>query len=291
MLGGQSEDPNALRSRIASSRWARAAAFPARFSTVARYDLRILRSSARWLAHSKEYTNYTYDLTARNRNHLAWWVSSVSGVSHEQCRQYLEEIHNNDFLRRHIADCVRNSPRRGISDLVMPLGRREGWYAMTRALKPRIAVEAGTDKGLGALAIGLALRANGQGHLHTVDLNPSAGTLLPGFSDVVTMHRGQDSRAFLAEFSEQLDLFVQDADHSRTHETAELRAVESKLRRGAVVLSDNAHVTDALATWAQDRHWSFLYFAEEPEDHWHPGNGIGAAWKSVDRSADATARY
>jgi hypothetical protein len=43
------------------------------------------------------------------------------------------------------------------------------------------------------------------------------------------------------------------------------------------VLSDNAHATYALMTWAEATGRQFSYFAEQPADHWYPGGGIGLA--------------
>ena len=37
----------------------------------------MLAASARWLVTSREHHNYTYDLTALNRDHLAWFVAAV----------------------------------------------------------------------------------------------------------------------------------------------------------------------------------------------------------------------
>lgn len=45
--------------------------------------------------------------------------------------------------------------------------------AFVRALQPEIVVETGTHKGFGAEAIGLALKANGHGHLYTLEVEPT----------------------------------------------------------------------------------------------------------------------
>jgi predicted O-methyltransferase YrrM len=42
-------------------------------------------------------------------------------------------------------------------------------YSLIRATKPEVVVETGTNKGFSGLMIADALRANGRGHLHTID--------------------------------------------------------------------------------------------------------------------------
>ena len=60
-----------LRRRMATSPIGRGAALPLRTLAVARYDARVIGRSLDWLAHSRETTNYTYDLA------LSTWISSV----------------------------------------------------------------------------------------------------------------------------------------------------------------------------------------------------------------------
>ena len=44
------------------------------------------------------------------------------------------------------------------------------------------------------------------------------------------------------------------------------------------MLSDNAHDSDALSTWAEKNGRRFSFFKECPENHLYAGDGIGAAW-------------
>ena len=46
----------------------------------------------------------------------------------------------------------------------------------------------------------------------------------------------------------------------------------------AVVLGDNAHVTDKLYQFATRTGRKFLFFQQKPLNHWYPGAGIGAAY-------------
>lgn len=61
------------------------------------------------------------------------------------------------------------------------------------------------------------------------------------------------------------------------HESGELAAVAPRLSPDALVLSDNAHESDAFLVWAERSGRRFTFFREEPSGHWWPGDGIGAA--------------
>lgn len=268
-----------IRSKIAASRGARLAALPLRMRAVGKYDATVLRRSLNWLATSKEHTNYTYDLTELNWQHLAWWVAEVAGVSIDEARTAVDEGRSDMQLRDHVRILTLESSRRGLADADVHLGRRIGWYALVRILRPEHVVETGTDKGLGSVTIAQAIRRNGSGKLTTLDVNEHAGYLIQGYEDTVELVVA-DSVEWLNGLEEPVELFIHDSLHSREHEISELRAVERRLSPNATVLSDNSHVTDALSTWAEGRGWRFLFFAETPKDHWYPGGGIGAAWYS-----------
>jgi hypothetical protein len=74
-----------------------------------------------------------------------------------------------------------------------------------------------------------------------------------------------------------VDIFLHDSLHTFEHEAAELAAIGPRLTPTALVLSDNAHATDALMRWAEQSGRQFSFFREQPAEHWYPGSGIGAA--------------
>ena len=266
-----------LRARVASSKLARAAAMPERIRAVARANMSQVSASARWLAQSHEHTNFTYDLSALNQEHLAWWVATVSNHDVAAARRALQELREDVRLADHVREATQRSKRAGLYDKEARFGRRLGWYALVRLTRPRLVVETGTDKGLGSLALARALQRNGQGRLVTIDINPDAGQLLHGFPGPWELRIG-DSLQILRDLDEPVDMFIHDSLHSREHEASELGAIESRLAEGSIALSDNSHVTDVLPTWAEAHQQRFLFFAEKPRDHWYPGGGIGAAW-------------
>lgn len=268
---------NTARTRrwLVRGRHAPLVAFPLRLKQVASFNAAVAGRSARWLLTSREHTNFTYELTRLNRTHLAWFVSTATGQPVARIRAYLDELTEDDALREHIRRSTVTSGRAGLADREVRYGRRAGWYALIRALRPDHVVETGTDKGLGSCVLAAALLRNGSGRLTTIDVNPEAGYLIGGpYRDVVRSCIG-DSVETLATLPEKVDFFLHDSDHSAAHEAAELAAVEPLLSDGAAVLSDNARVTDELASWAETRAHRFHFFDERPADHWYPGAGIG----------------
>jgi predicted O-methyltransferase YrrM len=272
-----------LRRAIARTPLARLAAFPTRTARVARHDARVIGASVRWLFTSREHHNYTYDLTALNRTHLAWYVAQVCDTPVGKVRDWFAELEGDEALRRHIEAATAASARRGLADRTVRYGRRIGWYAMVRARKPAHVVETGTDKGLGTCVLAAALLRNAaEGHpgrVSSMDINPDAGYLAAAepWSTVVDLIPG-DSVASIHALASPVDLFLHDSDHSAAHERAELEAVESKLAPGGLLLTDNVTSTNVLPRYAEATNRRFLAFTERPARHWYSGDGIGAAW-------------
>jgi hypothetical protein len=266
-----------LRSRIATSRIARGAAFPLRTAMVARYDARLIGRSVDWLVRSRETTNLTYDLDALNRDQLCWFVSAVSGTAVGQVRAWIQELEDDNQLFDHVTRRLSTNPRRGISAKEPRWARRFGWYALVRAIQPEHVVETGTHLGLGSCAIAAALLRNGHGRLTTIDIEPEAGYLI-GEPWANAVDRRIGSSIDVLEDLRDVDMFLHDSLHTYDYETKELAAVEPNLRVGAIILSDNAHASSALSDWAERTGRHYLFFKEQPAGHWWPGDGIGAAW-------------
>jgi hypothetical protein len=243
-------------------------------------------SAASWLVRSRETTNYTYELTPRNLKHLASFVSVVAKVPYEEAAGYVRELMDDEDLKRHVVQRTRESGEGFKSDAEARFGRRVGWYAFVRALKPRVVVETGVDKGLGACVLAAALlrnRAEGRdGRYYGTDIDPRAGFLLSGrYKDAGEVLIG-DSIESLTALQCGIDLFINDSDHSAEYEGREYEVVAQKLSSRAVVLGDNAHVTDKLLEFAHRTGRRFLYFREDTGGFWFPGSGIGAAYTNAD---------
>jgi hypothetical protein len=235
-----------------------------------------------WAQRSRETSNFTYDLTDLNLAQLAGWVSAITGCPLDQASQWINELRHDQALRTHLNQLTASSESAITADLDMGYGRRLGWYALVRALKPRTVVETGVDKGLGSCVLAAALLRNqSEGHpgryLGT-DINPQAGWLFQGpYRQTGEILYG-DSIESLNRLEGPIDLFINDSDHSAEYEEREYACIASKLSPSAVLLGDNAHVTDKLYQFALASGRRFLFFSEKPADHWYPGAGIGAAW-------------
>ena len=257
--------------------------FGFRAKTVASYQAAPLANSIAWLFRSREITNFTYHLTPPNQRYLASFIAVATGKSHHEVLSYLEEIQSDTALKEHVATATARSPHRAQADREVAFGRRIGWYAIVRATKPKIVVETGVDKGLGACVLTAALIRNKEeshpGYYYGTDINPEAGYLLTGrYAEVGKILYG-DSLASLRTLTDQVDLFINDSDHSAEYEEREYATIESKLAPHAIVLADNAHVTEKLLEFAIASGRKFLFFAEKPEKHWYPGGGIGIAYR------------
>ena len=266
-----------LRQRLATSPIARGAALPLRTMIVARYDAQVIGRSIDWLVRGRETTNFTYDLDPLNRDQLSWFVAAVSGADVAGVRGWMQELEEDSDLSSHVARRLASGPRRGISAREPHWARRLGWYALVRAVQPDHVIETGTHLGLGSCAIAAALARNGHGHLTTIDIDPDAGYLIGEPWASVIDRRTGDSTEVLAGLRD-VDIFLHDSLHTYEYETRELQAVEPNLRHNAIVLSDNSHESSALSDWAERTGRHFLFFNEQPRDHWWHGDGIGAAW-------------
>jgi len=236
----------------------------------------------RWLVTSREITNFTYDLTDRNRLYLANTISAITGIAATRVDAFISEPDEDTDMLDHITAATRRSDRRTISDGIPRFGRRLGWYAFVRAIRPKIVIETGIDKGLGSVLLCAALLRNRQegypGCYYGTDINPEAGLLLSGKWAEVSKILYGDSIQSLKTISQPIDLFINDSDHSAQYELREYQTVGPILAEGAIVLGDNSHCSDSLAIFARESGRKFLFFAEQPFEHWYPGAGIGMCY-------------
>jgi predicted O-methyltransferase YrrM len=259
--------------------------FPERLALAFSYLESPLRQIFPWLFQSREITNLTYDLTETNKNYLAALISLVTAVPMQQVRKYVDEPNGDGELREHVRTRTLQSPYQDVADTECHYGRRLGWYAFVRAMKPRVVVETGVDKGLGSVLLTSALARNAEegsrGHYYGTDINPDAGYLLQGrYREHGSVLYG-DSIESLKTLDAKIDLFINDSDHSADYEAAEYEVVHAKLTSGAVILGDNSHCTDALYRYSMCAGRGFLFFREEPENHWYPGAGIGVSFSKA----------
>ncbi|MFG2332746.1 class I SAM-dependent methyltransferase [Streptomyces sp. NPDC048604] len=272
-----------LTRQIAATPMARAAALPLRLATVARHNAKVLKQSGTWLVRSREHSCFTYDLEPSNREHLCWFVSSVTGTPVQAVRAHVEEAEQDTRLRRTLDQGLATSVRSGTCDHEVRYGRRIAYYALVRALAPAHVVEAGPHRGITSTLIAAALLRNGGGRLTTVDVDPRAGELIRGpYSAVVDQLVGDSVEILSSDHVQKrgVDMVLLDTSVSPAHERAELAAVAPALSERALVLSSRSHAWPCLAHWSEERQRRFLHFDDRPRDHWHPGNGFGVSFPS-----------
>lgn len=230
-----------------------------------------LRGHLSYLVFDPELDNFTYAI--RNIDELSSWLDGQCGSG---AGQFLYELATDEDLRVELTSRCRWRPW----VRVQPFGRRLGWYAIVRAIKPRLIVETGTHDGLGSVALLSALQRNAEeghpGRLVTIDPREGTGWLIPGrLRRNLTLIRASSYEALPYCLDAAPDIVIHDSDHTVECEAWEL---ETGIQLGArVLLSDNAHATTALRDVAMRHGFSYSFWKERPQGHWYPGEGIGMA--------------
>lgn len=237
-----------------------------------RFALRYMPAGplARWALWGEEDSNFTYDLTPRNKQHLSAFVAAVTKATFQRAAAAIREAETDSELMAHIGK---------------PVGRRLGWYAITRLIKPRLVIETGIDQGVGSCVLGAALLRNAAegcpGRYVGTDIEPGAGRLFTEpYAAAGEIIYGDSLTSLRAMRPTGVELFINDSDHSAAYEREEYEFIAAALSPRALVIGDNAHATDELLQFAQSTDRCFLFFREEPQDHWYPGAGIGVAFRS-----------
>jgi hypothetical protein len=246
------------------------------------YVKRTLIDILRWLPLKTESDNFYYDLTEKNIYTLATTLSVVTKQPVSKISMYLDEILSNKNLYNNIASFFLEDPK--MIDAKIAFGRRIGWYALVRCIKPKIILETGVHHGVGASIIAEAINRNRRegnpGYYLGTDHDLNAGTLFNKFyGEFGEIYYG-DSLESIKKISHKIDLFINDSDHSKEYEASEYEAVRDKLSNKAIILGDNAHVTSALLEFSILYDRNFLFFKEDPKNHWYPGGGIGISYST-----------
>ena len=231
-----------------------------------------------WSKKHTEFSNFYYDLTIKNRMELASLIAAFFQTSPQEVLKYFNEADSDLVLKTTLSNFKLKNPQ--LKDSSMHIGRRLGWYAITRIVKPSVVVETGVHHGVGALVLSRALQLNRsegfQGTYYGTDIDLKAGILIKDFLNENCSVLYGDSIESLRGFADQIiDLFINDSDHSSDYEYREFLEVESKLSKRAIILGDNSHISDSLLRFSMERNRRFIFFAEKPLNHWYPGAGIG----------------
>lgn len=249
-----------------------------RFRRITIYLKPQLLAGIRWVPMKTEYSNFYYSITEANRGDLANLISVISNIPATEIENYFEEIENNAEVNEKLR--MFKDSDSNLRDSQLALGRRIGWYALVRALKPKVVVETGVHHGLGALTLISALRKNIEdgfaGHYFGTDISLSAGGLVKGSLGSVGEILYGDSLESLTKLQDKsIDLFINDSDHSVEYEAKEYELLLAKGSESLVILGDNSHATSALREFSRRNERDFIFFKEIPVNHFYPGAGIG----------------
>ena len=233
-----------------------------------------------WILKNTELSNFYYHLTEQNTSYLISLLATLTKSDNTLVKKYVEEITNNDSLRNHIRFFYSGDKR--MKDSSFGFGRRIGWYALIRTLKPKIIVETGVDQGLGACVIAEAIKANilegFEGQYFGTEINTNAGGLFNARYKIYGEIIYGDSIETLKNFNKKIDLFINDSDHSSDYEYREYETITNLISQNGWILGDNSHACDSLWRFSNEQKRNFVFFQEEPLDHWYPGAGIGISF-------------
>lgn len=240
-----------------------------------------LRYAKSWSYKRTEFSNYYYALTPRNRKDLAFLISHICHEPLQNVEEYFSEIENDNLVKDILNTFRDKNPE--LRDSTMEIGRRIGWYALIRIRKPKFVVETGVHHGVGALVINSALRRNRHegypGEYLGTDINPNSGELLVHPFNEHCSISIDDSIVTLQSLVTSIDLFINDSDHSAEYEAAEYSSIEMKLSMDGMILGDNSHASDSLRKFSEKTKRNFIFFKEEPFNHFYSGGGIGISFK------------
>jgi predicted O-methyltransferase YrrM len=236
-----------------------------------------IRRHWRFVLASPEPDNYTYEIA--NQAELAAWTATVARCDPVAAQALVQEPKNDVELTNRLQTATagrwlwtKPSP---------PFGKRLGWYALARALRPRRVIEIGAHDGLGSMLLLRALELNENegfpGTLTSFDVNPAAGWLV-GKHPLWEL-RIQSSDEGLPEVispDAPVDMLIYDGWHTFEAEYADLRVAANHLSSDGVLVSDDAQVTRALAHLSEELGLVYSEFQELPLDHFYPGAVLGA---------------
>jgi hypothetical protein len=239
-----------------------------------------LQQVEKWVPAKTETSNFYYGITENNQKDLESLLAAVTGVEVAKISDYCRELQTDSALRAHLNFGFLEDQK--LSESTVAYGRRIGWFALVRALKPKLVVETGVSDGVGACVISAALQLNAnEGHPGSyvgTELNPKMGGLFTApYSNLGKILWG-DSIESLEELEGPIDIFINDSDHSAQYELDEYITISRKLSSNGFILGDNSHTNTVLNQFSRDHGRSFVFFRELPLDHWYPGAGIGLSF-------------
>ena len=237
-----------------------------------------------WIINTRsEFSNFSYDLSPLNRQILVEFLHTLTLCKREEIEGYLSEILSDQSL---ISKMQSELEKRKLPyQQSGKFGRRVGWYILIRILKPNRVIETGVHFGIGGSIICRALERNKregfEGHYIGTELNKNHGflveTLFPNIGQILY----GDSIKNIESIRTPVDIFINDSDHSPEYEMQEYLSSKNIFTSETLILGDNSHVSNSLINYSRLNQRLFVFFKEEPSDHWYLGAGIGLSFSKV----------
>lgn len=254
-----------------------------------RYALPILTRNAvatiTWVLGAREWVNFDFDYDPLGTISCAGAISAATGVDPRVVRRFANELKSDQTFAERCRQRVTSSRLRYVTDRRVHYGHPMYFYMAVRASKPGMVFEAGTDKGLGALAICRALernRAEGSpGRLTTIDLASDRGDYLDGSEGGLATRLTGDSVAALSAMRERIDFFIHETVNDPDHTRAQFAALESHLAPGGLV--QTCWFSHEFVEFCERNDLAYLEVVERPMDHWYAGRRMGLAWAPAGR--------
>jgi predicted O-methyltransferase YrrM len=133
-----------------------------------------------------------------------------------------------------------------LKDYPLAVSRETGalLYMLARGINAKAIVEFGTSFGLSTLHLAAALRDNGGGRLITTEFEASKAArarqnlIDGGVEDLVEIREGDALQSLATDLPDEIDLVLLDGAKALYPEI--LALLESRLKRGALIVADNA---------------------------------------------------
>ncbi len=172
---------------------------------------------------------------------------------------YKNEVLLNTFLKRNYLNAINtgqlNKKYKNYDDRFNNEANVVHYYALLREIQPKIVVETGTASGSMTSWMLAALHKNGHGKLISIDLPAVQGKLTMD----ITVEKGKAGFLIPHEFHDQwelllgdakillpkilseydVDIFVHDSLHTRTHMLYEYQAARTLMSPGSIIMSDD----------------------------------------------------
>lgn len=262
-----------LTDRIKYSPFSRLAALPMRLRTGFVPLFRQAGQVLRWLLHSREWANFSYDYGPVGLQAIICVLAELTGRSHADLRGFAQELKSDTVFADRYRQRVAQTRLRWTTDPQLRFGRCMVNYMLVRASGARVIFEAGTERGLSTWAMCRALQRNGAGagsqKIYTVDIQADRGGFLDGDEGGLVHCLVGDSVATLRGISGPIHLFLHDTVNEAAHTRAQLAALAPRLVPGSLLHA--CWFSAELAEFCEQQGMRALEYAEQVKDHWYPG--------------------